>query len=551
MTNTHKRKLFQTLVRWFIFAGVIATAVSLLVYSIFTYQSFKKFAYQNLISSRDQQILLINTWFQEKSEDIKQLSYYKCVKDADLSGMNDLFVNYMEDIHLEFDNLFYAGIDGKIKMDAHNDAENIDISDRMYYLAALQGRPFISGILTSRENGAKVVVVSAPVAGEDGKFHGLVAGTLSLQRIDQFISSFWVGNTGETYLVNKEGIMLTESRFTSSLVKKGLIKGSTKYTYKVESQGVNSLIGGESGTGEYTNYRGKKVLGAYQWLPERDWGLMVEIERNEILGSWIDKIFVLVIIFLFLTVLIIYPLAVYLSGRIIRPITGLAKRVDSYAENYRSGTLSWTAIKDQSFEEIDVLAQAFYRMSEEMGQLMENLEKQARYDSLTGLANRRSFYEKGEEIVELAQRTQTPFTLLFVDIDRFKAFNDTFGHSVGDEVLIKLARTITQNIRINDVAGRLGGEEFAILLPGTDLEGAFLLAERLRKAVEETPIEVQEKILFLTISLGIAKYDLQKGRINALKQLEKVIKEADIAMYMAKEMGRNRVEIYSYESDKN
>ncbi len=166
-------------------------------------------------------------------------------------------------------------------------------------------------------------------------------------------------------------------------------------------------------------------------------------------------------------------------------------------------------------------------------------ESLARLDPLTDLANRRHFMTIAER--ELARCAHHPrfLSLIMMDIDYFKQFNDRYGHEVGDLVLKKVAETVSQAIRKADSACRYGGEEFVVLLPDTDAAGAFLLAQRLREAIERTTVRDGAELLGITVSLGIAT--LNDGEIVDVATL---LKRADQALYAAKNSGRNQLRVW-------
>jgi diguanylate cyclase (GGDEF)-like protein len=163
------------------------------------------------------------------------------------------------------------------------------------------------------------------------------------------------------------------------------------------------------------------------------------------------------------------------------------------------------------------------------------LERMAKIDFLTGIANNRFFFEAGASEVQRAQRYNRPLAVLMVDLDRFKKINDTYGHAIGDKALVKLAVICKNFLRNGDIFGRLGGEEFAILLPETDITGGGIIAERLLSAIAKTNIEVDNKILHITVSIGVAELLPDEDK------LETLLKRADDAMYEAKRKGRNQV----------
>jgi diguanylate cyclase len=159
-------------------------------------------------------------------------------------------------------------------------------------------------------------------------------------------------------------------------------------------------------------------------------------------------------------------------------------------------------------------------------------ESEARTDSLTGLANRRAFDDELKRRLNEFERKGTHVALVLLDIDFFKKFNDTHGHQVGDEVLRHVAKTLRKQARDMDLPCRYGGEEFAVILPATDTTGACVVAERIRKAVEETAIACEGKQLRVTCSLGLAE-------VHAGDDAAKIIRRADDALYKSKKAGRN------------
>ena len=164
------------------------------------------------------------------------------------------------------------------------------------------------------------------------------------------------------------------------------------------------------------------------------------------------------------------------------------------------------------------------------------LERLARYDTLTGLLNRRTILARLDEWMRHIQRYKGRFCVVMLDLDHFKQVNDEHGHQVGDRVLTQTAEVLRQGLRETDVAGRYGGEEFLILLPRTNCEGARIVAERIRKMIEKTPMSSGEGQTFtVSISLGI-------GERTDDDSVDTLVNKADQALYQAKANGRNRVE---------
>jgi len=167
--------------------------------------------------------------------------------------------------------------------------------------------------------------------------------------------------------------------------------------------------------------------------------------------------------------------------------------------------------------------------------LAEQMKRLAITDALTGVLNRRGFMDAALRAISFAQRTATPLTVVMTDIDEFKRLNDAYGHATGDRALKMFANQLGVGLRRSDLIGRVGGEEFAMVLTNTDTAGGHLVATRLRQGIEHAVVEAQHARIQLTASFGVATFSSDDG------DLEDVIERADRALYQAKETGRNRV----------
>jgi diguanylate cyclase len=168
--------------------------------------------------------------------------------------------------------------------------------------------------------------------------------------------------------------------------------------------------------------------------------------------------------------------------------------------------------------------------------LVRQFKRLASLDPLTGVRNRRSFLLDAEQELRRASRTGQTVSIMVVDADDFKQINDRFGHAVGDVALRSIASALRGELREFDLLGRIGGEEFAILLPSLEMQGAMDVAERLRECVAVLQVETEgAETVRLTISIGVAPVDIANGG------LDEALKRADQAMYVAKQEGRNRV----------
>jgi diguanylate cyclase (GGDEF)-like protein len=173
--------------------------------------------------------------------------------------------------------------------------------------------------------------------------------------------------------------------------------------------------------------------------------------------------------------------------------------------------------------------------------LYEMVEQMAITDSLTGLYVRRHFYDRLNEELKRSRRYKLKFAFLMLDIDDFKRCNDTYGHMVGDVILKEMARVIKENVREIDIVARYGGEEISLVLPDTAEESARMVAERLRKKIEEHVFRAYDEKLKLTVSVGVSIYPKDAPEAKAL------IEKADAALYAAKKSGKNVVCEYKKE----
>ena len=170
------------------------------------------------------------------------------------------------------------------------------------------------------------------------------------------------------------------------------------------------------------------------------------------------------------------------------------------------------------------------------------LEHRAYSDYLTGLANRRYFIEQAELELSRHQRHGGDISLMMFDIDLFKQINDKYGHNIGDSVLQKVAQVSREILRDIDLIGRIGGEEFAVLLPQTSSSKAFMIAERLRIAISKAEVIFDKGVVSnFTASFGVID-------ANNSKNIDEVLIQADLALYKAKESGRNRVCVFTASS---
>ena len=192
-------------------------------------------------------------------------------------------------------------------------------------------------------------------------------------------------------------------------------------------------------------------------------------------------------------------------------------------------------------DEMELLARVnvHYRLARTIRELETSqtaMAELATTDSLTRLRNRRAFFENGAKTLAMARRYVSDLSVILLDIDHFKKINDTHGHQAGDEALVVVAHILTELTRGVDTVARIGGEEFAILLPDTNRLGTAVLAERIRASIEREQFIVGDKIVPITVSIGIASFGVDPG-----EGIDQLLGVADNRLYLAKNNGRNRI----------
>ena len=297
----------------------------------------------------------------------------------------------------------------------------------------------------------------------------------------------------------------------------------------LRSDAVDLALEGITDVSEYTNHNGIPVLGAYRFEPANQIAYLVELPREQAFAAsfWLRKFAILVS---FVAVGLVTGIAILVILSLTRPIDALIAGAKAAAD----GDLS-QQIPVSSRDQIGYLTQVFNKMTASLLDSRQKLEKMTRTDELTGLPNRRELDRMFTMELGRAERSDRPLSVLMLDLDNFKQFNDQYGHQKGDSLLCEASHFLNLNLRPTDIATRYGGEEFVVLLPDTTKRQAAALAERLREQFSEACQDADESNPWVTISIGVATWP-EDGKTR-----EALIRGADTALYSAKRAGRNRV----------
>ncbi|WP_340033441.1 sensor domain-containing diguanylate cyclase [Paenibacillus sp. FSL E2-0202] len=375
-------------------------------------------------------------------------------------------------------------------------------------------KPYISSPYMTQTTKRLIVFMSQPIFSKNGTYRGILSGTFYLQENNILSMIFGDNNVDDSgsyyYIVDSSGHLLYHP-------DKQLI-GKDVSNNKV----VQKLMNGESGEQQVRNTRDVEMLAGYSSVPANGWGIVVvspiSVIHHQLMGH------LRTILWYSLFPFIILLMGVILVARkLARPFVYLANLVSRMGKE----KIELPEAKPQWSREADLLTKAVLLAVTDIQKQTDQLTQEATTDALTGLMNRRSLEYTMSQWMDSGQ----PFSLIVLDVDKFKLVNDTYGHLIGDEVLKHVAKVIVTSVRPDDVCYRYGGEEFIILLAHTRPEEAFIIAERVRRAMEQSrgPIETQ-----VTISLGIAHYPF-----HTLER-EGLLEKADQALYLAKSRGRNQ-----------
>ncbi|MCO8589260.1 sensor domain-containing diguanylate cyclase [Burkholderia multivorans] len=375
---------------------------------------------------------------------------------------------------------------GNIVLDSQNDVpRHGNFSDRKYFTVHRDRADvglYVSDPFASRlRGGTPSIVLSRRVSNPDGSFAGVALIAINLEYFHKLFAGLALGPHGSISPIGTDGIMVMRQPYELNTIGRDISQAATFRRFRSAPEG--SFL-------ERSSIDGVRRLYYFKTLPNLPLIVMVAEAEQDIYAAWHRR----------------------------------ALTIGALVATFGAAFIALSVLLG---------AQLRRRMRAE-----SELILLARTDGLTGLNNRRSFGEVLDREWRRARRVRSVFSLLFVDVDRFKAYNDTYGHQAGDDALAAVARCIGENIRRPaDVAARYGGEEFVVLLPDTAENGAAQIAERIRIAINELGLEhVGSEFGRVTASIGLASWKPDQD-----VEPDAIIKAADEALYYAKATGRNKV----------
>lgn len=329
-----RRSLKQQFTFWTVFLVVIPAALIMAIYTASQIQVAKQEKLELIRQRVHSQERLIDYWIAERAATVHELSRTEAFRTLDEQQMK-LALNLKQQEDNNFDSLSYIDKYGNFGMTTFNGKIQYPSAiGKPYFESAAAGKDFISDVVIGRNSGAPIINFSSPVYDYAGNFEGLVLGSIKTTTLEILLRENWIGQTGEVFLVNREGTMLTEPRNLDVLVAKGLVESTAKMKFKITNDAFRNIRLGESNTATWIDYRGKKVLGAYLDVTQRGWTLIGKIDEAEVLAP-IYKQLAIMAGGILLLILLMILLATLITNRIKRPIEWLIEQADMIsAENY-------------------------------------------------------------------------------------------------------------------------------------------------------------------------------------------------------------------------
>ncbi len=375
----------------------------------------------------------------------------------------------------------------------------------------------ISNAYTSRR-GDLVVFISEPILAPDGAYLGLIGGSVFLKKESELhtvIGAHYQNDGSYAFVADANRRLL----YHPDHARIGSVASG--------SPTIEAALRGETGNLDAPNYLGIPMLAGFAPVADVQWAVVAQKPREVALAP-LRELMQKVALYVLPTSVIGLLLMFWLTQFLTKPLRHLAHAARHFSSNETEANLKRI---DAWYAEAAAIRSALVTGEQLLQERFGKLRQEAESDALTGLPNRRVLQAALDTLME----GQRDFAVLALDIDHFKRVNDTYGHDAGDEVLQHLAELLRQRSRHQDLPCRVGGEEFTMLLPDTQLADARRIAERIREAVEQADTPHVGR---LTLSIGVA------CRQPETELAETLLKQADEQLYKAKQSGRNRVEVF-------
>lgn len=291
---------------WFIFLLLLLVVLSYIPFAKYAREFREIEAQNNIQQTINLQQMMIEKWFDEKSVTIQTISQLSVVKADNKEKVKEALMMY-DNNHTEFDGIGFVNAKGLTEIDTSGPV-GLDLSDRIYYHEAKKGKSYVTDVLIGRQSHQPLIIFSSPVFDYNNQFQGLIFGAVRLNTINEVMKKFRSNETGQTYLVNRDGQLITELRFPSRSLQQGAKDG---FTEKINSEILDLALEGKQINHIYDDYRGIPVFGEYRWVNNNKWLIIGEISEDEIfapfhrmVGIFLSVLLIVILVGLMITFLI-------------------------------------------------------------------------------------------------------------------------------------------------------------------------------------------------------------------------------------------------------
>lgn len=461
---------------------------------------------RDLVYALDMQSTALRRWFANNQNTVRSLAALPSVRSK---AYEDMFADFQSfaRANINFDSIVYVDTNGSAVVQSNsgiNTHPDLNLSDRDYFKDAVEGKPHITDVIIGRTSGKPIVIFSIPLMGNNG-FEGLVFGSIRFDTILRTILSTQFGDTGNFLLLNSKGKSMKETgeeAFPEETLLELLSSNGYSVSYR-ETSGIKYLA------------KGAKIDNTQFYLVAR-------MNYGEFLSPIVGNMLYFVMVSAMLLLIMLF-ISRRLYKRVDKSLTLLFEGVLK-AEQGNYDILDPELLEEAPFE-LRELGIAFSSMAETIRSKTSELEFRSFHDELTGLYNR-AYFE--DSMHRFDSGRFDPVTVVVCDVNGLKLINDTLGHKAGDDLIVAAARALEKAARSSDIVARIGGDEFAMLLPESTKETAGHVLRRIREEVAE--YKRGEQALPLNIACGAA---VSSGRIQ---NIEALFQEADKEMYAVKQL---------------
>ena len=540
----HRLRLDRIRIKLLVFA-LLATLVPTLTMSYLSYSMNREYVNakfsEELRNASTQTTREFNLWLKERFYETRVFSAsYEVTENLEQLGRGRdagrptseatrRLTEYLASVRAKFtdyDDLCVIGLDGERLVPADGEALRARLPREWVKQIRADGN-VVGDAYSDAARDKPVMLIAVPITAANGRLLGAMVGKLNFASIETIVQGFAVGQTGRVHIVDRHRRVIVSSAPA----------GSPALATRVPEDATTKLLDSGDAT-VYEDHRGQPVIGSMRPVSVTGWTVVAEIAREEAYARVVRQRNVALVTLAGLVIVIGF-VAYVLALTVARPL----ERLTAGATQVGDGDFN-VHVPVLDYGEVGYLTRAFNKMvthlregREELAAINVALETLSVTDGLTGLFNHKHLMQTLETEVARAQRHKHPLSVLMIDVDHFKQYNDRFGHQMGDKLLADIAVLFKRTTRSIDYAARYGGDEFLLLLHEVASADALMLADRVRSAVAETTFGPGDHRV--TVSIGVASYP-EHG-----ETAEAVIAAADAGLYRAKRGGRNEIVLAS------